>query len=304
VSDLIALIDLGSNAVRFTLAEVTPGREPRVVHSERVQTRLGGGRAGRLPRQAIDHTVESVHRFLRRARNGREVQVRAFATAAVRDAPNRDRLLGALRRREGIDVTVLSSAEEARLGVAAALRSLAVRRGLVADLGGGSVQLSRVSAGRIVSTGSVPLGAVRLTRRFLRHDPPLPGEMGALVREVRAQLAHELRPRQPGDEMVGLGGTIRTLAKIHFQQGGDERHGSRLPRAAVAAMRERLAALSLPKRRRVPGLKSERADIIVAGAVVVEEIMTTAGYSALTVCIHGVRDGFLLEEVVPGARRP
>jgi exopolyphosphatase/guanosine-5'-triphosphate,3'-diphosphate pyrophosphatase len=307
VSDVIALIDLGSNAVRFILAEIKRGGGTRVLRAERVQTRLGSGRGGRLPRLAVQSTVEAIHRFLHHARNGqpreRALRVRAFATAAVRDAPNRAGLINALRRREGVEVKILSSTEEARLGAVAALDSLSVKRALVADLGGGSLQLTRVRAERIISTASLPLGAVRLSRKFLRHDPPLPRELRSLTREVRDWLTRKLPSSDAGDEMVGLGGTVRTLARLHVGHGGDERHGLRLPRASVAAMRDQLAGLPLRKRRRIPGLKAERADIIVAGAVVVEEVMTMAGYRALTVCMRGVQDGLLLEEASPRRRR-
>src|SRR5215467_355815 len=120
MSELLALLDLGSNATRFFLARVTPGVGFRILRDERVQTRLGGGRPGTLPRDAIDLTLRAVHRFLGGVTgggngNGRP-RVLAVATAAVRDADNRDRLLEALRRREGIDVRVLSGQEEGRLG--------------------------------------------------------------------------------------------------------------------------------------------------------------------------------------------
>ena len=114
----------------------------------------------------------------------------AVATSAVRDASNRERLLAPLREREGIEVQVLSARHEARLGVAAALESLPMRNAVVADLGGSSVQLSRVRRRRVVSTASVPLGAVRTTRRFLRHDPPSARELRALRDEVRRPAAH------------------------------------------------------------------------------------------------------------------
>jgi exopolyphosphatase / guanosine-5'-triphosphate,3'-diphosphate pyrophosphatase len=302
--ELVAVVDLGSTAVRFLLAEVKPDRGYRVVAQERVPTRLGGGAPGILSRDAIDETLQAVHRFFRRYTDRREgPRVVAVATSAVRDARNRERLLGPLRYEEGIEVQILSARDEARLGAEAALRSLPLRQAVVADLGGSSLQLSRVRGARIVATDSVPLGAVRTTRRFLRHEPPRPRELRALRREVREQLHGVLRPAEPGEVVVGLGGTIRTLARIHQRaHPGDRkhRHGLRLQQSDVTAIRERLESVSLRGRRKIRGLRAERADIILAGAIVVEEMLVFGGYLSLLVCDRGVRDGILLHETFNG----
>src|SRR5215468_5107434 len=155
MAELVALLDFGSNAVRFVLARVKPGVGFRVLRQERTQTRLGGGRPGTLPTAAVDDTLRAVRRFLREVRRyqdkagePRPLKFIAVATAAVRDADNRERLLGPLRRDEGIEVRVLSGPEEARLGASAAIADLPRRfDGMVADLGGGSLQLSTVRGG-------------------------------------------------------------------------------------------------------------------------------------------------------------
>jgi exopolyphosphatase/guanosine-5'-triphosphate,3'-diphosphate pyrophosphatase len=291
----VALVDLGSNAVRLLLAELGPGRHIRILREARAQTRLGGGRSGRLPRQAIADTLHAVRRFLRVVRNGQPLRVLAIATSAVRDAGNRDRLLEPLRRRHGVEVAVLSGCEEARLGALAALESLRFRAGVVMDLGGGSLQLTHVRDGLPHAAVSFPLGVVRTTRRFLRHDPPRRQELTRLRDEIRQQLAAASPPVEPGSTLVGLGGTVRALAAIHLSgRHRRERHGLRLSRHDITRIRARLEALPLRKRRRVPGLKAERADIIVAGALIVEELMLSGDYPALTVCMRGVRDGLLL----------
>ena len=299
--ELVAIVDLGSNAVRLLLAKVKPDKGYRVLIEERVPTRLGGGAPGVLPRAAIDETLRAVHRFFAEHRTeGRGPRVVAIATSAVRDARNRDRLLAPLRYREGIDVQVLSAADEARLGAVAALRSLDFDEALVADLGGSSLQLSRVRDGRVVRSVSLPLGAVRTTRRFLRHDPARPRELRALRRAVRELLLQALPPAQRGDVLVGLGGTVRTLASIHLRGERKDRHGLRLAQSDVTAVRERLERLSPRKRRKIRGLKAERADIILAGAIAIEELMIFGGYLTLVVCTRGVRDGILLHETFNG----
>jgi exopolyphosphatase / guanosine-5'-triphosphate,3'-diphosphate pyrophosphatase len=247
----------------------------------------------------VEETVEAVDRFLRRARNGREPRVVAVATSALRDAASRDRVLAAIRRRAGVHVEVLTSREEARLGVLAALDSLPFRRGLVLDLGGASVQLSRVRDREIVSTASLPLGTIRLTRRFVHHDPPTGEELRALRLEVRRELAPLLPLAERREEMVALGGTVRALASIHLRRRGQtrrERHGLRLRQSEVTAIRERLEPLPVRKRQKIRGLKRERVDTILAGTMVVEEAMVLGGYLRLVVCMQGVRDGILLRE--------
>ena len=299
--ELVAIVDLGSNAVRLLRAKVKPEKGYRVLTEERVPTRLGGGAPGVLPRAAIDETLRAVHRFFVEHRTeGRGPRVVAIATSAVRDARNRERLLAPLRYREGIDVQVLSAAAEARLGAVAALRSLDFDEALVADLGGSSLQLSRVRDGRVARSASLPLGAVRTTRRFLPHDPPRPRELRTLRQTVREALVGALPPAQRGDVLVGLGGTVRTLASIHLGGERKDRHGLKLAQSDVTAVRERLERLSPRKRRKIRGLKTERADIILAGAIVIEELMIFGGYLTLVVCTRGVRDGILLHETFNG----
>jgi len=306
VTPLVVVVDLGSTAVRLRLARIARGAGYRVLIQERVETRLGDGAPGTLSRDAIDRTLRAVRRFLSRyACNGREPRVVAVATSAVRDARNRERLLAPLRRDEGIEVRVLSAHAEARLGVAAAVASLPFEDGVVADLGGSSLQLSRVRHRKVLSVASLPLGAVRTTRRFLRHDPPTPHELRAFRNGIRAEMLGVMPRAGRGEVMVGLGGTIRTLAGIHLGAHRGERkhrHGLRLHQSDITAIRERLEAASRQQRRKIRGLKRERADIILAGAIVVEEAMVFGGYLRLVVCTRGVGDGILLRETFSGRR--
>jgi exopolyphosphatase/guanosine-5'-triphosphate,3'-diphosphate pyrophosphatase len=302
-AELVALLDLGSNASRFLLARVVEGDGFHVLRKERVQTRLGDGSSGRLRRAAVTATLDAVHRFLRRVSRGQSPRVLAIATAAVRDATNRALLLDALRDREGVAVHVLTGREEARLGAEAALRSLPVRNGIVADLGGSSLQLTRIRASQIGWSVSLPLGAIRLTQRFLQGDPPTADEVRALRAEVRNQVLQQFPAGRPADRLVGLGGTVRSLARIHLatESDGRSRHGLRLHRSDLTAIRSRLERLPRRVRHHVPGLKAERADTILAGILVLEELMLLFGHDTdLTVCTAGVRDGLLWSEAFGG----
>jgi exopolyphosphatase/guanosine-5'-triphosphate,3'-diphosphate pyrophosphatase len=304
MSERLAVLDLGSNAVRLILATVTPGVEFRVLRQERLQTRLAAHRRGRLPRAGVEQTLRAVSRFLAEVREDSTPRVVAVATAAIRDAPNADRLLGALRRDEGVKVRVLSGPEEARLGASAVLWRRPLDRGAIVDLGGGSLQVTRVRAGQIARVASVPLGAVRTTLRFFRHDPPRAREIQALRRETRQRLLGVLPRAHAGDALIGLGGSVRALGRIFLRtadRNGLSPHWLRLTREDVAELRERLEPLTVRQRRRVRGLKAERADVILAGAVVIEELMAIGGYEILTVCDEGVRHGLLLQETFGGA---
>jgi exopolyphosphatase / guanosine-5'-triphosphate,3'-diphosphate pyrophosphatase len=298
MAEMLALVDLGSNATRFILARINPGVEFRVLREERAQTRLAGGPRGRLSPEAVDETVAAVGAFLRRTRTIPDLRVNAIATSAVRDAPNSGVLLAALRRQEDLDVRILAPDEEARLGAIAATWSLPLPSCLVFDLGGGSLQLARAHAGEIHPFGSFPLGAVRTTERFLRHDPPTSTEIATLRGEVWRLLLPVLDRAEPQTPLVGLGGTARTLARIYRDAGKGARasvHGLRLPRREVTLVRERLQGLpSLD--RLMPGLKPERADIVLAGSIVIEEVMALTRGDTVIVCDRSVRHGFLIHE--------
>ena len=304
MAELVAVVDLGSTAVRFLLARIVPESGYRVLVEERVPTRLGAGPPGVLPREAITETLKAVHKFFSKySRGAWGPRVVAVATSAVREAHNRERLLGPLRREEGIDVQILSARDEARFGVYAALDSLSFKDGVVADLGGASLQLSRVRDRKVVSMSSLPLGAVRTTGLFLPQQRPRPRDLQAFRVRVREQLQGALPPAGRGEVMVGMGGTVRTLASIHLRAHSGERkhrHGLRMRQSDVTAIRERLEGLSQRKRRKIRGLKAERVDIILSGAMVIEEAMIFGGYLTLVVCTRGVRDGFLLHETFNG----
>ena len=303
MSELVALIDLGSNAARFLLTRINEGVGFRVLTEERIQTRLGSGAPGRLPQDAVDSTLRAVHRFLAGVNNGVRPRVLAIATSAVREADNREWLLAPLRRREGVTVRILSGRQEARLGALAALSALRIRAGAIADLGGSSLQVSRVHGGRPVSFVSMPLGAVRLTRRFFHHDPPTGRELRALRAEIRTHIASALPPVAGDVDLIGLGGTVRALARMHLARLAIRRRsrlGLRLQQSDITAIRQRLETASLRRRRRMRGLRAERADIILAGAVVIEELMVFGGYRKMTTCTLGVRDGLLLRETFGG----
>lgn len=285
------------------LVRIVPGVGYRVLLDTRARTRLGSGRDGALPAEAIRETVAAVTHFLSGRRREPPSRVLAIATAAVRDAPNAEELLEALRVEAGLGVAVLSADEEARLGALAARASLQLREAVVVDLGGCSLQLSAIREGEPIALGSLPLGALRTTQRYFAHDPPIPDEVQALRHRVRIA-AGDLLPRaRDGEPLIGIGGTARALVRL---VGREVRRGAaqrlRLPLREIEAMRHRLATLTLEERQRFPGLKPSRAAVVVAGACVLEELIRLGGYRGLLVAEHGVRHGMLVRETFERAR--
>lgn len=291
--DLIALIDLGSNAARFVFAQLRRDGSFVILREERVQTRLGGGRDGLLPERAVARTARAAERFVRHVRRHSQPRVLAVATAAVRDAPNREQLLASLRQIGGVSLRVLSGSQEARLGAEAALRANTLRSGAVVDLGGGSLQVTHVRDGRLGSGRSMPLGATRLTQRFLAHDPPTTSELDALRTHVRTNLQRTLGARSHEDAVLALGGSGRALLRLCSPGRGK---ASSLQREELASLRARLAALPLRDRKELPGMDPQRVDILLAAAVTFEELMDQLGARRLTVCSASVREGVLWRE--------
>ena len=298
VSEYFALVEIGSNAVRCLIASILPGVGFQVLQEKRTQTRLSAGRPGILPPAAIRETTDTIRDFLRDARREYKPRILAVATSAVRDATNRHELLDKLQREAGVSVRILSGLEEALLGAQAALRSLSLQNGIVADLGGGSLQLARVREGEITAATSLPLGAVRTTLRFLKNDPPTAQQVQALRLEVQHQLEQNFSLSITRGEMIGIGGTVRTLGRMHLLALNKQRsrQGLSLQHTDIATLRERMEKLPARERARLGGLKEERSDIILAGTLVIEEVMRLGNYRTLTVCTEGVRQGLLLRE--------
>jgi exopolyphosphatase/guanosine-5'-triphosphate,3'-diphosphate pyrophosphatase len=297
MAEHLALLDFGSNAVRFMLARLQPAGF-RVLAEARVRTRLATGSRGELSEPALEQSLRAAARFLRRVQ-AKEPRILAVATASVRDAPNAAGLISRLRELGAGELRVLSGLEEARLGAEAALRVLPLRHGAVIDLGGGSLQWTSVRDRRLGHALSLPLGAARMTREFIRHDPPRASELLRLREAARAQLQLALPDPRPRGRLIVLGGTARALARRKLRVGPDRpkrRHAATLTLAELVRLRVRLTPLSIGERTQLRGMRPERADIVVAGALVLEQLMVQSGYEELTICDASVREGVLWRE--------
>jgi exopolyphosphatase / guanosine-5'-triphosphate,3'-diphosphate pyrophosphatase len=290
----VAAIDQGTNTTRLLVVDIEDGELAEV--SKRVEiTRLGEGvdTRRRLLPVAIARVRNVLAEYRREAEELGAERILLVATSAVRDAENGEALLGEIEWSYGFGTRLLSGDEEAELTFRGAAEGR-VGSTLVVDPGGGSTEFVVGENGQIQSRSSVDVGSVRLTERFLHSDPPTMDELDAAAEGVRAAL-----PASPeADEAVGVAGTITTLAALDMgldEPEGLGTHGHRLTLHAVRTQLERLASLSLDERSRLPGLHPKRAPVIVAGAVLVEQVLERFGLDAIEVSERDILHGAALE---------
>ncbi len=283
----VAAVDLGTNSTRLLVADVDAERVEEVERRVTI-TRLGEGvdrRRVLLP-VAIARVRNTLVEYRRVAESLGAERILAIATSAVRDAENGEAFLGEVEWSYGFATRLLDGDEEALLtfrGVAAG-RTVADRT-LVVDIGGGSTELIVGASGGVGFHRSLDVGCVRLTERF-------GDDLGACAAHVRAALP-DLGVRQG----IGVAGTVTTLAALDLglvEYDPTRVHGYRLSRAGLVTQLERLAALPLEERRRVPGLEPERAPVIVAGAVILREVLDRYGLDEIEASEQDILDGAAL----------
>jgi len=292
----VGAVDIGTNTVLLLIAEGPPEAPVAVFEGARI-TRLGEGvdRTRRLSEGGMARTLAALAEYEEVLRRHGVSRIDVVATSAARDAANGDEFLSRAKAALGVRPRIVSGAEEAELTFGGALTGLPESGEVtVFDLGGGSTEIVRgsVSPKRILDATSLDVGSVRLTERHVRHDPPLSSELDA----IRADVARALSgvQRSGMTHLVGIAGTVTTLAAIDQELAVYDSarvHGSTLSRDAVARVLARLAAVPLEERRATTGLDAGRADVIVAGAVIVHGLLDFFGVTAVTVSDRGVRWG-------------
>ncbi len=299
---VLAAIDIGSNSVRLKIARLEK-RRLKSVHEDREVVRLGESvfKSGMLSPEAMARTVKVLRRFHKAVQTHGATLVRAVATSALRDARNSQTFVDWVEAATGWKLEVISGLEEARLIHLGILENLRGVRSpmLLMDLGGGSCELTISSRGHITQTVSLPVGAVRLTQEFLRHDPPKKNELASLKRLVAGRLAR-VAPRLAATHVhtiIATGGTAAALDAIHRAKASSakQRTAALVPRKAVAKIADMLAKRNQQQRTLVPGLGSKRAEIIVAGATVYAEVLQRCGLPGFRYSPLGLRDGLLAQ---------
>jgi len=307
---ILAGIDIGTNTLRLLVAETGPDSFHEI-YADRKITRLGQDldRRGMLTREAEDRSLKALADFTEKIRRHAALHTAVIGTSALRNASNAAPFIEEVKIKTGLVIRVITGEEEARLTLAGVvhalkgfgeLRRTVLESALVIDIGGGSTEIIVTHPAEKPTMASLPLGAVYLTERYLKNDPPTPAEMELLRRAVKDILEENgvLMKPGPGKACVGTAGTITTLAAMELrlaEYDPDKINGHVLVRETVNAIVRKLTASTLKERRSIPGLETGREDIILAGAVVTQEIMERFGFTMMVVSNGGLREGIVLD---------
>jgi exopolyphosphatase/guanosine-5'-triphosphate,3'-diphosphate pyrophosphatase len=301
----LAAIDIGTNSIRCIVVEVVNGGTFRVLDDEKAAVRLGealGDGQGISP-AAWERAMENLLR-MKKIVDGYGVEyVEAVATSAVRRASNRDDFIRSVAERTGIRVVVIPGEEEARLVSLSVLHNFdmeGIRYGML-DIGGGSLEIVTALGNRIEEYYSLELGAVTLTETFLRHDPVTTEELQKLLKHIRTSLKETFEGEDAKARcLVASGGTITSVAAMIMATRGeayDSVHGYEILRSDIVHLLAMLVRKSVKERKVIPGLNPDRADIIVAGVAVIDELMKFFGANILRVNERGIREGLILDSL-------
>ena len=296
----VAAVDLGSNSTRLLVADVAHEQIDEVVRRLKI-TRLGEGvdERKRLLPVPIARVRNVLTDFRREAESLGAERTLAIATSAVRDAENGEAFLGEVEWSYGFQTRLLSGHDEAQLTFKGASLGRALAEDtLVLDIGGGSTELVVGGTAALRFHDSLDLGGVRLTERFLHSDPPAAEELAACASAVRALLAGRVPDEIRSRTAIGVAGTITSIAALDLgleEYDPEKVHGHRVSREGVAAQLERLASVPLAERREIPALDPDRAPVIVAGTVILSEVLDHFGLAGLEASEHDILDGAALE---------
>jgi exopolyphosphatase/guanosine-5'-triphosphate,3'-diphosphate pyrophosphatase len=299
--DKAAAIDIGSNTLRLLIGHIEENQLVPLVRDREI-VRLGRnfypGRV--LSAEAMEQALRVLRRFRRRADREGVTTIRAAGTGVLREAENIDAFSAAVRDKTALELEIISGEREAGLSALGVL-SVFPRLGTgtcIFDLGGGSTEFVVLSGDRVETTVSLPLGVVGLSELFLPDDPPSEQEIGQLQAYILEILFKNIqRPPSP-PRLIGTAGTVTTLAAM--VQGlpsydPDRINGSVLDRATLNRLLSHMGSLPLERRKGLPGLEPGRADIILAGLVVVLTVMLFFQVEELLVSDAGLLEGLLLE---------
>jgi exopolyphosphatase / guanosine-5'-triphosphate,3'-diphosphate pyrophosphatase len=302
---IVASLDLGTNSTRVLVARPAGGKLD-ILDRRNTITRLGQdvGATGRLADEAVERTLACLRQYREVLDEHGVERVRAAATSAARDAANRDEFFDAVEDVVGVRPELLSGVEEGRMSFLGATGDLDPARGpfLIVDIGGGSTEFI-LGTDHVEGVLSVDVGCVRLTEKFLEHDPPQPEELTASISFADAYL-DDVQREIPGSAdartLVGLAGTITTVAAVEIGLATYDRdaiHHFVLTRDAAEDVFRTLATESLADRKHNPGLEEARADVIVGGCCVLVAMFRRFGFDEMIVSEADILDGLALSLV-------
>jgi exopolyphosphatase/guanosine-5'-triphosphate,3'-diphosphate pyrophosphatase len=306
----LAIIDVGSNSGRVVVLQLGPEGHLELLADGRSPLRLARDvvRGSRLSAAAIQRTIGALRDFRAIATGAGAGTIVAVATSAVRSSSNAGQLLDRIREETGLDVRLIDGEQEARCAFLGALAELPQEHGWVADIGGGSVELTQFRNREAKHTATFPLGSLSMSDRFLSSDPPDPDDVRDLCDFVRTSLSDaEIPAMEPDEQLIGTGGTIRNLAKIDHRSRAypiPRLHGFVVSRRRVDELADMLARKRASRRASVRGLNRDRADSIVGGALVTRTVMEVLDAPSMVVSGQGLREGIVYESLGRGIPTP
>jgi exopolyphosphatase / guanosine-5'-triphosphate,3'-diphosphate pyrophosphatase len=303
----IAAIDIGTNSVHMIVVRVRPDLSFEVIDREKVMVRLGaGGLDGKaLTTDAMNAALQALSKFKRLAESHRVDEILAAATSATREARNGGEFLARIERETGIRPRVITGAEEARLIHQAAVYGVDVgsARAVVIDVGGGSVEITLGNATAIQAARSFKIGVIRLTERFVQSDPLSGRDERKLSKHILSEIGrHCDQITSIGfDRVIGTSGTILSLGAVAATAARGappaELRNLRVSAKQIRKLRKEVVALGPEQRLTVPGLDPRRADLVVAGAVLLDTVLRRLGAEELTLCDLALREGLVLDYI-------
>jgi len=298
----LAAIDIGTNSIRCIIVEALDNGDFRVLDDEKAAVRLGEGlvASGRILPPAWERAQQALLRMHKIIQGMGVESIVAVATSAVRQAANGEEFMAAMLKETGISISLISGEEEAALAALSARHNFeldTIHTSLV-DIGGGSVEVVSMVGDHVEEIDSLPLGAVVLTERFLSGDPVKEESLQSLRSQVRKTLRKRLpRADMPAQYLIGSGGTMTSIGGMVMamrKEQFDSVHHYEVLRSEVVHLLAMLSRKDQKARRAVPGLNPERADIIVAGVLVVDELMRHFHVNLLRINEKGIREGLIL----------
>ncbi len=296
-----AIIDIGSNSIKFFVGELAEDKTIKTVLDTNDIARLGEDldKTGMINPEPMKRNVEAVARFAQQARELGADQIVAVGTMALRKASNSAEFVKKVKEACDVDVNIIPGEEEARLSYLAILSGLPVGDEdlVIFDTGGGSTEFIYGRGTKLEKRFSVNLGAVRITENYLRSDPVTADEVSAAIAQIDREFAEagvEGRPMK----LVGMGGTVTSMGAVKHKMvkyDPDVIQGSTLTKADIDEQIREYSARTIEQRKELPGLQPKRADVILAGACILKVITDRLGCGELTISDRGVRHGLAFD---------
>jgi exopolyphosphatase/guanosine-5'-triphosphate,3'-diphosphate pyrophosphatase len=303
----IAAIDIGTNSIHMIVVRVRPDLSFEVIDREKEMVRLGaGGLDGRsLTPTAMTSALQTLTKFRRLADSHKVDEIVAAATSAIREADNGGDFIAQVGKKTGIQIRVISGTEEARLIHMAAVYGVHIEGSpaVVVDIGGGSIEVTLGTASHLTHARSFKLGVIRLTERFVRTDPLAKGDERRMTKYINKEIGAHLDSiaERRFERVIGTSGTILSLGELALTGSAPpdsvDLRNQRVPAKTIHRLRKQLVSADLDARLHMDGLDPRRADIVVAGAVLLDAVLRRLGADEITLCDLALREGLVLDYI-------